>query len=51
MGQFDVEAAEPFPILSGRCHVVRRLTDRLAATANDPLRNLKHARFSRILRA
>jgi hypothetical protein len=34
MGQFDVEAAEPFPILSGRHRVVRRLTNKLAAMAN-----------------
>ena len=47
-GQFDVEAAEPVPILSGRRHLVRQLTDKLAATpiwrdklaataSNDPL--------------
>jgi hypothetical protein len=30
MGQFDVEAAGAVPILSGRRHVVRQLTDNLA---------------------
>ena len=30
--QFDVEAAEPVPTRSGRRHVVRQLTDKLAAT-------------------
>lgn len=32
MGQFDVEAAGAVPILSGRRHVVRQLTDKHAAT-------------------
>jgi hypothetical protein len=31
---FDVEAAEPVPILSGRRRLVPQLTDKLAATAN-----------------
>jgi hypothetical protein len=30
--QFDVAAAEPVPIRSGGRHVVRQLTDKLAAT-------------------
>jgi hypothetical protein len=44
VGRFDVEAVL-------RRHVVRGQTDTFAATANDPLRNSKHARFSPILRA
>jgi hypothetical protein len=35
VGKFDVEAAEPIPILSGRPHQVRRLTDKLAATKSN----------------
>ena len=31
---FDVEVAEPVPILSGRHRLARQLTDKLAATAN-----------------
>ena len=34
VGYFDVEAAGLAPTLSGRRHVVRRLTNKLAATAN-----------------
>jgi hypothetical protein len=32
MGRFDVEAAEPVPIRSGRRHLVRQVTDKIAAT-------------------
>jgi hypothetical protein len=37
VGQFDVEAAEPVPILSGRRHMVSRLTNKLAATTSSSL--------------
>ncbi|MGD1100528.1 MAG: hypothetical protein ABSA59_00550 [Terriglobia bacterium] len=33
--QFDVEAAESIPILSGRRHLVRQPTDKLAATTSN----------------
>jgi hypothetical protein len=32
--QFEAEAAEPVPIRLGRRHLVRRLADKLATTAN-----------------
>jgi hypothetical protein len=35
VGQFAVEAAEFIRMLSGRRHLVRRLTDKLAATASN----------------
>jgi hypothetical protein len=35
VGQFDVEAAESIPILSGRRHSARQLTDKLTATGSN----------------
>jgi hypothetical protein len=37
MGQLDVEAAEPVPIGSGRRHLLRPLTDEIAATKSSPV--------------